>query len=147
MIQSRKLASVLMIGANVNKTHTADSINRIVEEMESMNLNPVLEEELSRAKQYILGSFVRSVETPRQISSLIYSIETNKLAPDYFDYFFSTLSAATTDDLFKVQKKYFNHENIVISLSGNSAFLKKQLKQFDGVSYYGSLDEMIIKQA
>lgn len=143
MVQSRKLSSVLMIGANVNRNAAADSIKRIKSEMAKIKSEPVSEDELNRAKQYILGSFVRSVETPRQVSSLLYSIEQNHLSGNYFNYFFSAIAEASVEELFKVQQKYFNPETITISLSGNAEFLVNEFKDFENLNSYANLKEMM----
>ena len=141
-IQSRKHASTLIIGANVNKGHTADSINKIIEEMEKISNTEVKPDELDMARQYILGSFVRSIETPRQISTLLYTLEINKLSDDYYNRFFSMIASATPESLTTARKKYFRPEGLVVSAIGNAETLKPQFEQFDDVSYYKGLDEI-----
>jgi len=127
-IENRKYSSIQMVGTNINKDNVNLAIQFIIKEYEKINTIRVTKKELFPTSQYILGSFLRSIETPQQLGSLINSLELNNLPINYFDKYYKQIANAEPEQVFEAQQKYFSPENLVIAAAGNEEELIHQLK-------------------
>lgn len=129
-INPKKYTSVQVISTSVNKDASVDTINKIVEQMDILNKNRIAESELVLARQYLLGSFLRSLETPYQISALVKNLIIQKLPSDYYDKFFQSIKDISVERLFECQQKYYKSEGLIISAVGEEGFIAKELDTF-----------------
>lgn len=129
-IGSKNLCSALAIETSLNESITAEAVSDIIIELGKLSLKKITKNELEQAKQYQMGSFLRSIETPMQISNLLASLQQFKLSADYYTDFFNKIANFTPEDLFRVQKDYYSPDGLTIAASGNVEFLKEQLAQF-----------------
>lgn len=134
-IDSRKNSSVFVTSSSLKKDSVKDSIEKLYEEMDRLSKDPVGEDELFRASQYILGSFLRSVESPQQTASLILGMINYSLPYDYYNYMYQRIKSLSSEELFEVQKEYFKPEGLVIAVAGD----KKEL--VSSLSSIGSMYE------
>jgi predicted Zn-dependent peptidase len=132
-IDSRLLSTALIAGTSVNKKNTAAAIEEIIDLLDEINRNMIDEDELSRARQFMLGSFVRGLETPQQISTQLQALDVYNLQEDYFEKFITELNSFTPDDLMPVQKRLFKKEPVVISAAGDIEYMRNQLAGFGDV--------------
>ncbi|MBK9250195.1 MAG: insulinase family protein [Ignavibacteria bacterium] len=130
---TRKHATTHQASSSVGKESTAHSIQIILEEMNRMRHEPVTAEEFQTAKQYLLGSFVRDLETPHDVSQLLQTIELYDFPKDYYTNYFATISTMNHEDLFPVQQRYFDVDSMTIAASGEVEYLAKELAQFGTV--------------
>lgn len=129
-IDSRRHSSVMVTASALKKDTLNDSAAKILSEMKKMSAEPVDKEELFRASQFILGSFVRSVESPQQTASLLMGIITHSLKKDYYNFMFKKIKSLTSEELFEVQKEYFKPEGMVFSASGEKKDIISALSIF-----------------
>ena len=87
------------------------------------------DDELQRAKNYYLGSFLRSAESHKQISKMLTTIALNDLDDDYYNQFYRKIKNIRSDELFSTQIDLFKPEGLSIAIAGNE---KKLVDQFDG---------------
>lgn len=130
---NRKFANVHAINTNVNTNNTNQTLKEIFTIAKNYSENPASEEEINRAKQYIMGSFSRAIETSKQVSSLLLNIETLGLDIDHYSKFFDSIADIDNEQIFNAQKKYFNFDKYVLSVSGNKEELISQLKEFGDI--------------
>lgn len=133
LIDDRKISSTFIVVTSVGAESTVQSVKIILEELERMKSEAVTVEEFQTAKQYLLGSFVRDMETPHDVSNLLQTIELYGFPNDYYSSYFNTIVALSHDELFRVQQQYFRTDNIVISAAGILEDLKHQLAEFGEV--------------
>ncbi|MFC2130143.1 M16 family metallopeptidase [Bacteroidota bacterium] len=129
-INARQFSSTQIISTSINKETTSDAVRRIIEQMELMSKTKISESEYFLVRQYLLGSFVRGLETARQIASLVTNLLISKLSGNYYDNFYKKVKEISIEDLYDCQMKYYKPEGLVISAVGNSDFLKKELMDF-----------------
>ncbi len=122
---NRRYFSTLMIATSINEENSKLAIDEINSELLKFNSEPVSEEEMARAVQYMLGSFARGMENHRQISSLIQTIESYNLATTYYQDIYGKIAKLTIEEVFETQKKYFTNENMLMIVSGNKSRLEK----------------------
>jgi zinc protease len=104
--------------------------------MDEFSSHKVGKKEFERAKQYSLGTFLRNIESSQQVMSLISIMDLFQLNGTYYQQAYKKISSLTIDDIFEVQKKYFQPEKMVIAVCGEQDYLNKELMKFGEISFY-----------
>jgi predicted Zn-dependent peptidase len=118
-IDSRRYASVMKISSDTDTKHVSKMLPVLFQEADKLMNVRVDDEELTTAKNYVLGAFLRNTETPFQVAGLIRSIHLNEFTEDYFDNYLTKISEVTAEDLQRVVAKHFTGNNFTISISGD----------------------------
>lgn len=130
---NRKHATTHQASSSVGKESTAHSVEIILEEINRMRHEPVSAEEFQTAKQYLLGSFVRDLETPHDVSQLLQTIELYNFPKDYYTNYFNSITRLNHEDLFPIQQRYFDADSMTIAASGEADYLTQELARFGTV--------------
>ena len=105
-----------------------ESAGRVIEEtmkqLRKMRAEGITDEELRDARDYLIGSFPRRLETSRKIADFLTSVQFYNLGDDYIDNFGKYIASVTKEDVLRVARKYLNDEDLLIIVVGN----KKKLK-------------------
>lgn len=131
-----KLVGSFSAGASVRNEVTDSSVIEFIKEFKRLQNEPVSAEDLQAAKNNIIGSFGRSLESPQTIASFALSIQRYGLAEDYYQTYLQRLDAVTAEDIMATAKKYLATENLVISVVGKAAEVAPSLEKFGEVTYY-----------
>jgi zinc protease len=99
-------------------------IDELLKQIRLMKAGPVSDEELSDAKDYLVGSFPRRMETSRKTADFLAAVQFYNLGDDYIDKYRDYIDKVTKEDVLRVARKYLNDENYVLVVVGN----KKKLK-------------------
>jgi zinc protease len=89
-----------------------DEIRRIREQ-------PVSEQELNDAKDYLTGSFPLRLDTNHEVAAFLAHVEFFDLGLDYPDRYPDLIRNLTRDDISRVAEKYLDPESLVTVLVGN----------------------------
>ncbi len=138
-LSSDKLVGSFTASATVRNSVTDSAITEIFNEMKRLRNEKVGDEELSRIKNYLTGSFSRSLERPQTIASFALSTEINNLPKDYYKNYLKNLDAVTADDVKKMAKKYLKPKNSNVIVVGNADEVAGKLKKFSisgKIQYY-----------
>jgi len=95
------------------------AIDQTLKIVEEMRQNGVTDKELQDAKDYIIGSFPRRMDTDGKIAGLLTQIEYYNLDRDYFDMYKRNIEKVTKEDVLRVAKKYLHPEDIDIIVVAN----------------------------
>ena len=114
------------VGTNV----TDSALVEILHEMNRMVKEPVEQEALTLVKNYLNGSFARSLESPRTIANFALNIERYNLSKDYYATYLEKLAAVSVEDVSAMAKKYIRPENSWILVGGNKADVATRLARF-----------------
>lgn len=139
-IDSRKYADTLVISTSINSDKTNESIKDILDISFEISKSAFTKEEISRSVEYMTGSFARSLETPKQISGLIQTIDSFGLDKNYFLNFYQKIRQITPDELFEIQKKYFSDTDYFLAASGNINLISEAFKDFGNYNTIENLD-------
>ncbi|MGQ9571292.1 MAG: M16 family metallopeptidase [Thermodesulfovibrionales bacterium] len=97
------------------KNETANSvISEIINQINNIRQNPVSDMELSEAKSYLTGSFLRRLDTHRGIADFFALVEFYNLGLDYVEKYSSYINSITREDILRVAQKYLDAENYII---------------------------------
>ena len=103
-----KNAGYLAIGTDVKKEHTANTIEEIHKEIRLLNTELVEVEELNSVKNYLLGSFINSINTPFAIADKFKTIHFNNLDYSFYDKYIDSILHINSSQIQDVGKKYFD---------------------------------------
>ncbi|TNE33056.1 insulinase family protein [bacterium] len=138
-ISSAKYTGLLGVSTSVNLEKTVEVVSDVLNEMSKISNEILEEDELQRAKNYYLGSFLRSAENHKQISKMLTTIALNNLDDNYHNYFYSKIKNLRSDDLFSSQIDLFKPEGLSIAIAGN---VNKLVEQFsNSFDKYDILDK------
>jgi zinc protease len=117
-------------GTEVRNSVTDTTLNEIVKEMNLLRNELVDDGILNLVKNFMSGSFARSLESPRTIANFALNIERYKLPKDYYATYLERLSKVSAEDVQAMAQKYLLPENMFIIVSGNQDEVTEKLVPF-----------------
>ncbi len=106
---------------------THQAISSIVDHIRKIREEPVTDEELNRAKESFLNSFIFSFSSPAQIVSRQMSLEYYGLPSDFLERYRDNVVKVTKDDILRVAKTYLHPDRLVILVVGDEARFDRSL--------------------
>lgn len=123
----------------VRNSATDSAITEILNEIKKIRGEKISNDELQLTKNYMTGSFSRSLENPQTIANFAINIERFGLPKDYYKNYLKNLNAVTSEDLLAAAKKYLKPNNMHILVVGNGDEVAKNITRFsvsNKVEYY-----------
>jgi len=100
-----------------------ESAGRVIDEMlkqiRLIKAEPITDQELQDAKDYLIGSFPRRLETSRMIADFLVTVQYYNLGDDYIDRYRDYINKVTKEDVLRVARKYLNNDNYILVVVGN----------------------------
>jgi zinc protease len=88
----------------------------VIENVERIRLEPVSDQELEDAKNYLVGSFPQKLSTQSRIASFFSQVEYYGLGSDYPSEYSRLINSVTRDDVLRVARSYLLPERFVVVL-------------------------------
>ena len=102
------------------KNETASEAMRIAEEeMRRMREQPVTDQELNDAKDYLIGSFPLRFDTNRKVAGFLAQVEYYELGLDYPERYAGLIRKVTREDVLRVAKQYLHPDELVRVIVAN----------------------------
>jgi predicted Zn-dependent peptidase len=130
--------------ASVRNEVTDSAVVEFLKEFERMRTEPVPADELEAAKNYIIGSFGRSLERPQTVASFALNKERYNLPKDYYENYLSKLGKLTAEDVMKASNTYMK-TNMLICVTGKASQIGGPLEALGTVTYYNKEGKQIDK--
>jgi zinc protease len=103
------------------KNETALEAIRIArDEMRRIRDEPVSEQELNDAKDFLIGSFPLRFDTNRRVAGFLAQVEYFQLGLDYPDRYSDLIRKVTRADVQRVAKQYLQPERLITVIVGNA---------------------------
>lgn len=102
------------VGVDVCK----NAINEIYFEMDRLRNELIPEDELQLVKNYLLGTFLRSVDGPFAMAERFKGILEYNLSYDYFDSYIATIKGVSASQLRDLANTYFDKESMIELVAG-----------------------------
>ncbi len=104
------------LAAYIGTSHgtVCESMKGLWDEMKRMREEPVTEEELDRAKSYLIGGYLRDHEANRQQASHLAYWYITGLGVQYDDLYPERVRAVSSRDIMRIANKYFNDPTTVV---------------------------------
>jgi zinc protease len=84
-----------------------------------MREEPVSEQELNDAKDYLIGRFPLRFDTNRKVASFLAQVEYFKLGLDYPDRYADLIRNVNRQEILRVAKQYLHPEMLITVIVGN----------------------------
>jgi predicted Zn-dependent peptidase len=121
---------------SVKNVVTDSAITEIFNEIKRIRDEEVDAKELQMAKNYMSGSFVRSLEDADRVAGYAIDIERYKLPKDYYRTYLKRVEAVSAEEVQQVAKKYLAPDKMLIAVVGTAAEVKQKLAAFGAVKMY-----------
>jgi zinc protease len=113
---------------------TAAAIDAFYEEIDALKINPGTADEISKAKEAILNSFVFRFDSSEKVLSERMTYEFYGYPSDFLEKYRTGIEKVTQQDLARVEQKYIHKDKLAVLVIGNSAEFDKPLSTFGPVT-------------
>lgn len=137
-IRSDDIVGNVSLHVTARNEVTDSAIVEMLNEMKIIRTEMVSDEELSSAKNSMIGSFSRSLESPSTIARFAILEDMYRLPKGYYKNYIKNVEQLTKEDIYATAQKYIQPEKAHIIVVGNPNQMEN-LKQFsaDGtIKYY-----------
>jgi len=108
----QRYGGYLVMGTDVKKEFTQQTLDEIVKEIRRLQTEPVDEDEMETAKNYMIGSLVGSLNTPFEVADRQKIILLDELPADFYDNYIQKIRAITPLDVIEIANTYFKPEDL-----------------------------------
>lgn len=106
------------VHAGVNPKNVDRAIDSILAEIRRLRAEPVTQDELSEAKDFVTGSLALRLETNEGVASTLSDIELFELGLDYLEKYPALIRSITAEQILAVTQKYAQAENYALAIAG-----------------------------
>jgi len=124
---------IFRVVAGTKSEATARAIEALKKELDDLEKNPATPNELKRAKDTILNSFIFEFAEKDQVLAARMTYEFYGYPLDFLERFPAGIRKVTTDDVERVARKYVHKEKLATLVVGNPAELGEQLAKLGPV--------------
>jgi zinc protease len=128
----RRDGSVFGASSAVRSDATVSSVREVFAEIARMRDQPVSDDELSLAKQYLDGVFPIRFETTEAIASALASWAVYGLPERYFDTYREEIRAVTVADVQRVAREHLRPDELKTVVVGDPAVVRPPLEEWSG---------------
>jgi zinc protease len=140
---ARKQTGSFVVSTEIRTEVTVQTVREILIEIGRMRSELVAPDELMTMKNYIIGSFPMTIETPQQVGARLAVLPLYGFRPDYYDQFRDQVASLTAEDIRAVAEKYLAPDRITIVASGDVKTLAEPMGEFATVEHYDNNFEPI----
>jgi zinc protease len=126
----RKLPGAFTASSAVQSAITDSALIEFFKELNGI-LQPIPDEEVSRAKNYLTLRYPERFQSVGQITTQLADLVTYNLPDDYFNNYGSKINAITTKDVQTVAKKYLDPEKVAIIIVGDRKTIEKPIAELN----------------
>jgi zinc protease len=117
-----------LIRAQVRADVTAPAVDQLFRELDNIHTKPLANEELSRAKGFLIRSLLSDFESTKSINDQLASLWLFQLPPDYFSKLPARIEAVTSADVQKAAASYIRPENMLLVAVGDKSIIEESLR-------------------
>lgn len=126
-IRAGKQAGTFSVATSTTPNNLARTINLLIAEWKRLAAEPFSDEEVYAARQYLYGTFWRSIETPDAIAAIALELALNDLPSDFYTALLARIERLTPIELLPVQQQFFDPSRLLIAAVGDTTHLEKVL--------------------
>ncbi len=131
-----KLIGSFSASASVRNEVTDSAITEFFYEFNRIRSGFASEEEIEGAKNFIIGAYGRSLESPNTVANFALNIQRYNLPNDYYENYLNRLKSLTANDIMKTAKKYIKSHSMHITVVGKASKVADKLEKFGSVEYF-----------
>ena len=113
---------------------TVEAIQALYEDIDDLQKNPINNEEIKRAKDGILNSFIFNFDTPEKVLRERMAYEFYGYPPDFLERYRVGIEKVTAADVARVASKYVHKDQLAVLVVGNTSEFDKPLSSLGAVT-------------
>ena len=113
---------------------TVESIQALYEDVEDLKKHPITDDEIKRAKDSILNSFIFNFDTPEKVLRERMAYEFYGYPLNFLEQYRAGVEKATVTDVNRVAAKYLHKEQLAVLVVGNPKDFDKPLATLGSVT-------------
>jgi zinc protease len=125
---------VFQVGLGTKSETTVAGIDALMEEIDNLQKVPVSADELKKAKDTILNSFVFRFDSKAKVLREKVLYEFYGYPPDFMEKYRSAVEAVTSDDVARVARQHVHKERLAILVVGKQSAFDKPLSTLGTVT-------------
>jgi hypothetical protein len=125
---------IVRISMSTKSASTVESIQALYKEIESLAKNPISDEEIKRAKDSILNSFVFNFDSPEKVLHERMAYEFYAYPADFLERYRAGIEKVGKEDVARAATKYLHKEKLAVLVVGNTAEFDKPLSSLGPVT-------------
>ena len=125
---------MLRLMVSTKSKTTIESIQALDEEIADLAKRPINDEEIKRAKDSILNSFVFQFDSPAKVLQEKMAYEFHGYPLDFLENFQKGIEKVTKEDVARVAAKYIHREQMAVLVVGNVSEFDKPLSSLGTVT-------------
>jgi len=127
-------AGIVRIAVGTKSESTVEAIQAIYEQIDDLKTNPISDDEIKRAKDSILNSFVFNFDSPEKILRERMAYEFYGYPADFLERFRSGVEKVTKADIERVSARYLHKDQLAVLVVGNTSDFGKPLTTLGSVT-------------
>jgi len=125
---------IVRISMSTKSASTVESIQALYKEIDNLATNPISDDEIKRAKDSILNSFVFNFDSPEKVLRERMSYEFYGYPADYLERYRAGIEKVGKEDVARAAAKYLHKDKLAVLVVGNTADFDKPLSSLGTVT-------------
>jgi zinc protease len=122
------------IAMGTKSSTTVESIEALYKEIDNLKPNPISDEEIKRAKDSILNSFVFNFDSPEKVLRERMAYEFYGYPADFLERYRAGIEKVGKEDVARVAAKYLHKDKLAVLVVGNTPDFDKPLTSLGPVT-------------
>jgi predicted Zn-dependent peptidase len=135
-LKDDRLIGSFSSSASVRNEKTDSAIGQFLHEFNRIRTEAIDAGEVSRMKNYLSGSFARSLESPSTIANFALNTARYNLPANYYQGYLKNLATTTPQTVQAMANKYVQPGNMHIVIVGNAKEIAKGLEKYGEIKYF-----------
>ena len=127
-------SGIVRLTIGTKSASTVESIKALYEEIDDLAKNPISEDEMKRAKDSILNSFVFNFDSPDKVLRERMAYEFYGYPADFLDRYRAGVEKVTPPDVARVAAKYLHKDQLAVLVVGKTGEFDKPLSSLGPVT-------------
>lgn len=129
--------------ASVRNEKTDSALGQFLYEFNRIRTEPITADEVTNMKNYLSGSFARSLENPATIANFALNVARYNLPADYYQNYLKNLAAISAQDVQAMAAKYVDPSKMHIVIVGNAKEIATGLDKYGEIKYFNVYGEQV----
>lgn len=105
-------STLMIIGSDVIKEHRDEAVSEIFKEIKKLRTEPVSESELDTVRNYMIGAFLGSIDTPSDLAEKFKNVHYLGLDYSYYQNFMEKVRNINPEKVIEVTNKYLHEDTL-----------------------------------
>jgi zinc protease len=125
---------IVRISMSTKSATTVESVQALYKEIDGLTQNPISDDEIKRAKDSILNSFVFNFDSPEKVLHERMAYEFYGYPADYLERYRTGIEKVGKEDVARAAAKYLHKEKLAVLVVGNTAEFDKPVSSLGPVT-------------